>query len=70
MMSLREKSMELLLLMSRMELSREERDQVIEILVRDMDLPEEGKMATVDSLTTLANQSQTKEAFLKKLETV
>lgn len=70
MMSLREKSMELLLLMSRMELSREERDQVIEILVRDMDLPEEGKMATVDSLTTLANQSQTKEEFLKKLETV
>ena len=56
--------------MSRMELSREERDQVIEILVRDMDLPEEGKMATVDSLTTLANQSQTKEEFLKKLETV
>lgn len=70
MTSLREKSMELLLLMSRMELSREERDQVIEILVRDMDLPEEGKMATVDSLTTLANQSQTEEAFLKKLETV
>ena len=61
--------MQLMLLMTRMELSQDERDKVIEVLVQHMDMPKEDKMATVDSLITLMTESKTKADFLKKLET-